>query len=62
MPAVGEIELPQLQTHRAARLGAGCVTGLRRVAHIAPRRKIPVLILKDTLEHEKFLTTPMYMR
>jgi hypothetical protein len=38
------------------------VTGLRGVADIAPLGKIAMLVLKHTLEHEKFLATAMHMR
>src|SRR5262245_18963207 len=62
MPAVGEVELPELHEHRAAALRAGRVTGLRRVADIGPCRKIAMLVLKHALEHKKFLTAIMHMR
>ena len=62
MRAVGEVELPELHEHRAARLRAGRMRGLWRVADIGSGRKIAVLVLKHAIEHKKFLTAAMHMR
>jgi ABC transporter substrate binding protein len=44
--AVGEVELAELHEHRAARLRAGRVRGLWRVADIGSSWKIAVLVLR----------------
>src|SRR5258705_12345207 len=62
MRAVGEVELPELHEHGAARHRARRVMGLWWVADIIPGWKIAVLVLEYALEHEKFFPAAMHMR
>src|SRR5262249_53136677 len=60
--AVGWIELPELHENRAAGCGSGRVLRLRRIADVAARREIAMLVLKDAFEDEEFLAAGMDVR
>src|SRR5262249_15275126 len=61
MRPVGRVELPELHKNCTAQLRAGRMSRLWRVADIAPRRKISMLILEHALKHKKLLTAIMHM-